>query len=101
MFPFFPKRFWIPPLICGVLATGCAVSGIWNARSYYQFMNSEEPDKNSSDVKESKTDTEKEKNSEENTDKNTKDNQMDRVIEIMKASAEGTKQILSDIFKDQ
>ncbi|MDO4962175.1 MAG: hypothetical protein Q4E57_10080, partial [Eubacteriales bacterium] len=42
MFPFFPRYFWVPPLICGILATGCAAGTAWNAHHHTHFYASGE-----------------------------------------------------------
>lgn len=59
-------RFWIPPLICGLLLAGCA------------------PEKENSGKSAGKDEESK--------------SQMEKVEEIMRASADGTRKVFSEMF---
>lgn len=116
----FPRGFWIPPMICGMLAAGCAARTAWtarafagyqNARFYYNAANCRQ-NAGAQDDKEKTAHTEapsgntqkseEQGKTEASSDKKQKtgeQSQMDRVAEIMRASTESTIQALSDIFK--
>lgn len=97
---FFPRSFWVPPVLCGLLAAGCVSGAAWSVHRLADFQDdfdfgshvSQETPKQDEAKSETAHDTEKSETSETNE-------QMARVEEIMRASAERTIRILSELDK--
>lgn len=97
----FPRYLWVPPVICGLLAAGCAAGAAWNARAFAEFQKSFDShhNKHGSSQEETKQDS-ADSGTAHDAGGAAKDSNLERIAEIMRTSTESTIQMLSDIFKD-
>lgn len=95
---FSPRYFWVPPVICGLLAAGCLSGPDWSSHIFADLGNGADSCSDTSQDAAGQKRTNAEPDSKDA--KSQTDNQMERVSEIMRASTESAIQMLSDIFKN-